>query len=295
MFYFYLKSFLNKCRFRFIRKEALKHISWKDLFLYSFRQAFLAFKGTYSECLKTLRFESADTLKMDTPFGTVYLPNSMDQVTIQYLLREAFDKKHWHQYDTPRTPVTPDDIVVDCGASEGLWAFSIVQKAKMVYLIEPQAVFIPALHKTFASHIRGGKAAILEYAVGSKNGRCRMARDQTASLVETITLDPQGHIPLYRLDTIFDKKPVTFIKADLEGFEMEVLKGAQSTIQKNKPKIAVTVYHEDNSWQEMKDFVLSLVPDYQWQLKGMVAWGKPLMLHMWSGNNAPSQRPRLFW
>ena len=38
-------------------------------------------------------------------------------------------------------------------------------------------------------------------------------------------------------------KKITYIKADIEGFEQEMLLGAEKTIKKNKPKLAPTQFN----------------------------------------------------
>jgi hypothetical protein len=99
--------------------------------------------------------------------------------------------------------------------------------------------------------------------------------------------DPAGDIDVCRLDTLFAEETVNFIKADIEGLEMDMLHGAMKIIRRDRPRIAITVYHEQNDWREVKNFILSLVPDYRWQLKGMMSWGKPLMLHMNADDDTP--------
>jgi FkbM family methyltransferase len=46
-----------------------------------------------------------------------------------------------------------------------------------------------------------------------------------------------------KLDDELSGKRVTFIKMDIEGSEMDALKGAESIIKEQKPKLAISVYH----------------------------------------------------
>ena len=282
MLYYYFASFIKKCLNKLTRPNEFHHVSWKELIFYTVRQAYHTYKKTYKKSLSTYRYYDENTTALDTPYGIIYVPRSVDAVELHYLMREAFDKKHWHQYDTQWTPVEPNDTVVDCGSSEGLWACSIVNRAGKLYLIEPQEAFAKALEKTFLSHIINKKVIILKCAVGSFDGTCRVLQQHDADILSTVIPDEHSTIPMYRIDTLFDKTPVNFIKADVEGFEMELLCGAREVIKRDKPKMAITVYHESNNWKELRDYVTYLVPSYQWKLKGMVEQGKPLMLHMWA-------------
>ena len=59
----------------------------------------------------------------------------------------------------------------------------------------------------------------------------------------------------------------TFIKLDIEGAELEALKGAAQTIKRNRPKLAVCVYHKPGDLFEIPAFIRSLVPEYRLYLR----------------------------
>ncbi|WP_299979431.1 FkbM family methyltransferase [Desulfobacula sp.] len=74
-------------------------------------------------------------------------------------------------------------------------------------------------------------------------------------------------IEVYSLDSFLKGKPVTFIKADVEGMEMDLLRGAQATIRRNKPKMALCVYHYPSDLIEVAEFVKNLVPEYKFHIR----------------------------
>lgn len=49
--------------------------------------------------------------------------------------------------------------------------------------------------------------------------------------------------PIYSLDSYFSKQRVSFIKADIEGYEYPMLLGAKNVIKRDKPKLAFSIYH----------------------------------------------------
>ena len=59
----------------------------------------------------------------------------------------------------------------------------------------------------------------------------------------------------------------TYIKMDVEGAELEALKGAAGTIKRNRPKLAICLYHKPGDLFEIPLFIKSLVPEYRFFLR----------------------------
>lgn len=70
-------------------------------------------------------------------------------------------------------------------------------------------------------------------------------------------------IELISLDEALIDEEVTFIKLDIEGSELEAIKGAKEIIRKFRPKIAVCLYHKPEDLWEIPRYILELVPDYK--------------------------------
>ncbi len=69
-------------------------------------------------------------------------------------------------------------------------------------------------------------------------------------------------------DTIDNLAPdATYIKMDVEGAELEALKGAAATIKRNRPKLAICLYHKPGDLFEIPLFIESLVPEYRFFLR----------------------------
>ena len=58
-----------------------------------------------------------------------------------------------------------------------------------------------------------------------------------------------------------------FIKADIEGAEMNLLHGAKKIIQKYKPKLAISIYHTIMDFFEIPLYIKSLVPEYKMAIR----------------------------
>lgn len=74
-------------------------------------------------------------------------------------------------------------------------------------------------------------------------------------------------IPTTSIDIAAHGEPVTFIKMDVEGAELEALKGAQSTIRKYHPTLAISIYHEPEDIVEIPGFIKSIEPNYNLYLR----------------------------
>ncbi len=69
------------------------------------------------------------------------------------------------------------------------------------------------------------------------------------------------------IDVVANGEPVTFIKMDIEGAELEALKGAQETIKKYRPTLAISIYHKPEDIVQLPQFIKSLVPEYKLYLR----------------------------
>lgn len=91
-------------------------------------------------------------------------------------------------------------------------------------------------------------------------------------------------IKITTLDNQLENIPVTFIKADIEGMEMSMLKGGKQTILKNKPKLAICVYHNINDLIEIIEFLQTIVPEYKMELRHHSHLHSETVLYCWVEN-----------
>lgn len=69
------------------------------------------------------------------------------------------------------------------------------------------------------------------------------------------------------IDNILQGSRVTYIKLDVEGSELETLRGAVRTIKKYKPRLAISVYHKPEDIIEIPLFMESLEMDYKYYIR----------------------------
>ena len=73
-------------------------------------------------------------------------------------------------------------------------------------------------------------------------------------------------------------EPVTFIKMDLEGWELKALVGAHKHIAQDRPKMAVAVYHQAADFRLIHEYVSSFNHGYKVHLRHYTqGWSETVM------------------
>lgn len=62
-------------------------------------------------------------------------------------------------------------------------------------------------------------------------------------------------------------KRLDFIKMDIEGAELAALKGAEQSIRRFRPKLAISVYHQLQDFWEIPQWIDSLGLGYRFHLR----------------------------
>jgi FkbM family methyltransferase len=238
--------------------------------------------------VRTIGNSYIDSIHEDEPYFQIKYKSLPDRVLfwpktyavsgIFQVTAETFDKSDWHNYQAIYK-VKDSDVLIDVGAAEGLFALSVVHLCKKVILVEPNAQFVEALKKTFLSF--SDKVHIYECAVGEKNGYVGFSNESLTGSVSSNRITNQ--VEIKTIDGIVSNETkITFLKADIEGFELAMLKGAENTIKRSKPKIVITTYHKENDAEEIIALVKSFVPQYNVLRRGIFhEQGKPVTVHFW--------------
>jgi hypothetical protein len=148
------------------------------------------------------------------------------------LLKEQ-DPRSPHRYLNGQFQFDKGDILIDAGAAEGIFALSVIEKASRVILIEAGKEWIEPLKATFAPW--KDKVEIIH----------RFASDRSGA--KYITLD----------EVISPEEKGIFLKADVEGAELSLLKGSERLLSKQeKLKIAICTYHNEKDEEEITAYLL---------------------------------------
>lgn len=164
----------------------------------------------------------------------------------------------------------PKDIFVDCGAFDGDTIRSLVDQKREFGRIEAieadshsfarLAAYVVTLDAEVHNKIR-----LHHCAVGSRHGAVRF--EDTGKVDSKISDLGPIVVDMVPLDVMFASKPVSMIKMDIEGGEFDALLGAQRVIQRDRPILAICVYHcQEDIWR-LPLLMRRLCPDYRMYLR----------------------------
>jgi FkbM family methyltransferase len=173
------------------------------------------------------------------------------------LLRD-FPESRWPGSAVVKRLVSPGDTVVDAGANIGYVARLLAQwtgPSGRVHSIEP----VPETFALLDHNMRAlGLAQVTTYgmALSSREGTATMripeyeggGRNYYESSVATGTSGPPAgtrevNVRMSTLDAVLREArgPVSFIKIDVEGHELDVVRGAKAILERDRPALYIEV------------------------------------------------------
>jgi FkbM family methyltransferase len=108
-----------------------------------------------------------------------------------------------------------------------------------------------------------GLANISLYNKGLYSSSGKLRFKDEGSMLSALSDEADDYIEVETIDNIISHKRVSFIKMDVEGAELEALKGAAKTITRCKPTLAIAAYHRKEDLLAIPEYVMRLVPDYK--------------------------------
>lgn len=158
-----------------------------------------------------------------------------------------------------------DEILIDAGCFDLQTSLQFTQfckSVKSIYAFEPDPNnFEKCIETKTKMHLSQAKI----FPIGTWSEKDTLLFDASGDVAAHINqnLVDGSVVPVEAVDKIVDPNDrVTFIKMDVEGAELESLKGAKNTIRKYKPKLAICIYHKPEDMVKIPLYIKSLVPEY---------------------------------
>jgi len=173
------------------------------------------------------------------------------------------------QYQYKEIVPKDDDIVFDVGAYYGdtaFWALSLLNDKGKVYSFEPfkenfeklkENIEINSINNIIPINLAMDKQKGVQFMDGSDIMATVSNKGKTKIFTDTIDNIVQEH----------EIKKLDFIKMDIEGSELNALKGSENTIKKFAPDLAICVYHKADDFITIPKYIKELRNDYKLYLK----------------------------
>jgi FkbM family methyltransferase len=170
----------------------------------------------------------------------------------------------YREYAHPRVRARPGDVVLDVGAYTGWSTLQFLRQLRgrgSVVALEP----LPRAYRKLARlrwlgarplHLgawdRPDELAIDDAGAGSQLG----GAGEVTVPVRPID-DLVGELGLSRVD---------LVKLDVEGAELRVLEGAEATLRRFRPRLAISIYHRPRDLWELPLWLHRRLPGYRYYL-----------------------------
>ena len=159
-------------------------------------------------------------------------------------------------------PPRSGEIFIDGGAFDGdtteLFLSQWGEKAAGVHAFEPDPANIRAFQERFEQHPERAKVVLHPMALAAHEGD--LAFDAEGTFASSATPKGKARVPCSSLDVLFKDLPFTFLKLDVEGGEMDALRGGRTVLGACSPRLAICVYHTQGHLWEVPNLVDSVFP-----------------------------------
>lgn len=170
---------------------------------------------------------------------------------------------------------TGNEVFIDAGAYVGdtieQFIWNNMGTFKKIYAFEPgekqyNAMLIRINRLVEEWAIDREKIICIKAGLGEKNNTLFYSYNESSppnSNFVVCNSKRNIEVKIYSLDDYLGQENITMIKADIEGFEIEMLKGAELLIRRNRPKLAISLYHKPQDLFEIINYIKTLVPEYK--------------------------------
>lgn len=215
----------------------------------------------------TLLATSQELELWNTPYGQFWNPEG--NALFWDLAEQSIDV-----YRANDAGVRRGDIVLDCGANVGTFTRAALrQGASLVVAFDIDPRNIESLSATFAAEIAAGTVIVVPKGVWHREDTLE-AKFYSNTNLNTVTMESRIEtaqkpkivkVPLTTIDTVVRDLGLTrvdFIKMDVEGAEISALRGAQTTIERFKPKLSIAVENQPEDIETIPALIRSFAVNY---------------------------------
>ena len=181
-------------------------------------------------------------------------------------LPPVFEKQ---QYFPPGIlPMTGHESYFDCGAFTGDTIADFLKatggRYRRIWAAEPDR----SNYKQLLQYIEDEQLSDIEVVNKGIYGYAgRLPFQEEGSMLSMITSQSKRYIEVDTIDRIAAGNPVTYIKLDVEGAELQALQGAEQTIRTCKPVLGISIYHKERDLIDIPLYIKKIAPEYRFYFR----------------------------
>jgi len=165
---------------------------------------------------------------------------------------------------------TTNSVIVDCGAYVGdsSFMFNSIFPSSKIYGFEPSEYNYSVFKENIKLNDLQNLIIPVKSAVGENNKiiKANIGDGLNANIKQTSSVEAQ-EIKVDLIDVFFKNKKVSLIKMDIEGFELNALKGAVEILKRDKPILLISLYHKAEDIYTIPKFIKELNLGYSFILR----------------------------
>ena len=188
----------------------------------------------------------------------------------------------YRQYDHPDVQVQQGDVVVEGGIFDGLSTERFAQQTGPNGKIIAFEAF-PEFAKSSELHLSEYPWVLVEpLGLYSTDKTFYMCNNTSGSYLQENYAENAQEVHTIALDSYFSDRNLhccDLLKLDIEGAEMECLKGALHMLNECKPKLHISLYHNAQHYFSIPIFLMNHFPDYKYYMGHSSAWYNETVLY----------------
>lgn len=186
-------------------------------------------------------------------------------VNVGEMLDDLADKQY---FDLSEIKYDDEEVFADVGSLDAMSAIRFHNWSggnfKKIYCFEPDPSNVPKCKKNLKDYGIDFRTEIVEKGAWSSEGVISFMSEGNGTSAFVLGDDnAEVMVDVVTLDSVLKDKKITFIKMDIEGAEIEALKGCEDIIRNQKPKLAICIYHKPEDVLEIPNLILTFNPNYK--------------------------------
>jgi FkbM family methyltransferase len=198
-------------------------------------------------------------------FSCIYNDN-YDKSLVEFMDTYMTEGPYGYKDENFDVTVKANDVVIDAGAWIGDFSAYAVSKGATAYAFEPVKDTFLLLCET--KHLNNDQIHPVQKGLGSCECHVNISISEDCSGANSIIFERGNlgeEIEIISLDKFVADNHISridFIKADIEGAERDMLRGATNVLKTFAPKLAICTYHLPDDPEVLEKIILDANPDY---------------------------------